>query len=62
LPQSLTDMGSGVFANCYSLSSVTFKTTNLTVIPDGTFFGCSKLTKIIIPEGVTTIGEESFYN
>lgn len=66
--------GSGVFQNCTSLTTLDISSMeNLTYIGNFCFSGCSSLKTIIssgvnqdgaviIPEGVTSIGQEAFYN
>ena len=66
--------GSGVFQNCTSLTTLDISSMeNLTYIGKFCFSGCSSLKTIIssgvnqegaimIPEGVTSIGQEAFYN
>jgi hypothetical protein len=59
IPDSITDIGTGAFFWCRSLSSCS--------IPDGVisigkraFFDCRQLTNLIIPAGVKEIGEKAF--
>lgn len=52
-------LGSGVTAECAKLSSVTLPT-NLTEIPDYTFYECKSLQHIKIPTLVTKIGDYAF--
>ena len=64
--QGVTTLGSGAFAGCSNLASVTLPD-SLTVISDGgfgngAFYGCSSLTSLTIGNGVTTIGSNAFYN
>ena len=52
----------GVFASCSSLENVTFKANSkLLNIGNGTFYNCSSLTSIEIPNGVTSIESDAFY-
>ncbi len=57
-PNSMKDTGAGAFDRCTSLEDVTFSR-NTTEISNFTFAYCA-FNEMIIPEGVTTIGEELF--
>ncbi len=59
LPDSVTSIGSEVFYNCSSLTSVTIGS-GVTSIGENAFFGCSGLTSITIPDSVTSIGQLAF--
>ena len=66
LPKDITYLHHSTFANCKSLKEVLLPT-NLQVIGEenckrGVFEGCSSLETIVIPEGVTTIGKNTFKN
>lgn len=50
----------GVFANCYSLTSVTIPN-SVTRIGNSAFYECSGLTRIDIPDSVKSIGVLAFY-
>ncbi len=53
---------SGVFSGCSNLESVTFaEGSQLTSIGSSAFYGCSSLTSIEIPAGVTSIEDSAFY-
>ena len=52
------EMGVDVFAFCYKLEHVTLEGVNTIGAQD--FYHCVLLKEIIIPEGVTTIGNEAF--
>lgn len=58
IPASVTNLGSGVFASCTSLSSIAIPS-SITSIPDYAFGG-SALTNVLIPDSVTSIGDCSF--
>lgn len=67
IPEGVTSIGSEAFLNCSRLTSVTIPTNSqLTCIGYGqasmgeTFKGCSSLTHIYIPAGVTRIEKETF--
>ena len=60
IPESVTIMNEGAFANCTALSSVNLPS-KLKTISYGLFASCSNLTKIEIPEGVTSIDGYAFY-
>ena len=62
IPSSVTTIEDEAFLNWKSLKKVTFEQpAELTSIGNYAFYGCSSLTELTIPEGVTTLGE-SFIN
>ena len=73
IPNSITKVGGGVFYGCENLKSVVLSN-NIVSLPCGDygafgigentgFFGrCYSLTSITIPNSVTSIGDEAFYN
>lgn len=62
VPQSVTYIGVNAFDSCTNLSSITLSTNNITSIRSHTFSGCSKLSSIVIPDGVTSIQSGAFFN
>lgn len=62
VPQSVTYIGVNAFDSCTNLSSITLSTNNITSIRPYTFSGCSKLSSIVIPDGVTSIQLGAFFN
>ena len=68
VPESVTSIGEYAFWNCSGLTSAgpigggydyEFGWTNS--IPDNAFFVCNDLTSIVIPKGVTNIGNYAFF-
>lgn len=59
IPESLTTLGIDVFSDCYSLESVEIRA-NLNTLPSFTFQSCTKLTNVILPQGLERIGRYSF--
>ena len=59
LPDSLTSLGNGAFANCTSLTKLTLPD-SLTSIGDGAFNRCSGLTQLTLPNSITSIGQYAF--
>jgi len=55
----VTSIGSCVFFNCSSLTSITIPN-SVKIIGNNAFSGCSGLTSITIPSSVTSIGNEAF--
>ena len=53
-------IGYYAFKGCTSLSSISFLPTSLTRISQGMFEGCTGLTSITIPSGITSIGNGAF--
>ena len=63
LPARVTKLGTNVFRDCKSLTSVTFaEGYKYAAIPDYTFYGCSALESITIPGEVSSIGSGAFQN
>ena len=62
IPANVTSVGSSAFQGCTSLKTVKFNTTKITTLPENLFSGCTALTSINIPSGVTTIGGYLCYN
>ena len=61
-PNSVTSIVSRLFFNNTLLQSITFQNDNgITSIPSSTFYGCSGIHKLIIPDNVNTIGYKAFY-
>ncbi|MBE6634284.1 MAG: hypothetical protein E7620_08105 [Ruminococcaceae bacterium] len=74
LPASLTELGTSVFRNCYSLTAFSVEDTNPAFTEvNGVLFDRARTTLIAypigapataygIPEGVTTVAEDAFFN
>ena len=61
IPKSVTEMREGSFKNCINLTKVTFASqSGLTKISQSVFEGCSSLSDITIPTGVTIIESHAF--
>jgi hypothetical protein len=61
IPDSVTGIVEGAFADCTSLISVTIPN-SVTSIGRVAFYGCTGLTSITIPDKVTSIEEYTFYD
>lgn len=59
LPETLTEMGEGVFFGCSALKEATLSS-SLTSISDYTFGYCISLTKVTMPAGIKKIGVFAF--
>ena len=59
IPDSVTEIGSGAFHGCTSLTNITIPD-SVTEIGGGAFYGCTSLTNITIPDSVTKIGGSAF--
>ena len=60
IPDTITSIGFGVFLVCEELETITNWSSNLTTIPEATFYGCKRLTSFEIPAHVTTLGQWVF--
>ena len=60
IPDSVTNMGSGVFSNCSNLKSVILSN-SITSIDSLAFNECTSLKSITIPDSVTSIGTNAFF-
>lgn len=61
VPDSVNELGVGVFCYCKSLESVVLPE-KYTSLPVSLFNGCSNLKSFTIPKGVESIGENCFYS
>ena len=61
IPDTVTEMGSGVFEACRNLKKVVLSNA-LTVVPSYAFENCENLESINLPDSVTEIGEWAFYH
>ncbi len=61
IPDTATDLGEWIFAECSSLQGVRFPE-GITAMPNYTFYACGSLTSIAVPETVTMIGHGVFNN
>ena len=59
IPEGVTTIGDGAFAECYKLTSVTIPNSVIT-IGSSAFSYCYKLSSVTIPNSVTTIGASAF--
>ena len=59
IPDSVTSIGRGAFADCTSLTSVTIGN-RVTSIGGYAFSGCTSLTSATVPDSVTSIGDKAF--
>ncbi len=60
-PETITGMGVYVFERCTELTGVTMNDA-IMAISDGTFVGCSKLSRFVLPANCERIGRNSFGN
>ena len=61
IPEGITTFGTSVFENCKSLVDVTWPA-DQKVVPNYTFYGCNKLSDPNLPDAVTEISYQAFYN
>ena len=70
VPKSLTSFGTGVFGGVSgsnstattSLTTIDLSSTQVTSLPDNLFKGCSSLSNVKLPAGLTEIGQSAFQN
>ena len=70
VPKSLKEFGSNVFGNssaasgqngyCTSLTTIDLSSTQVTQLPTGLFQGCTSLSNVKLPSGLTQIGQQAF--
>jgi len=61
VPNSVSSIGVGAFAHCFSLTSVTLPD-SVTTIGEGAFQHCRYLTSVTLGNSVTAIGDSAFYD
>ena len=64
IPSSISVIGDGAFMSCGGLTEINFAGNNvgLTTIPEHCFDGCQSLSKIALPDTITTIKKHAFGN
>ena len=60
IPASTKKIGVNAFEGCVSLSNLTIADYSLTQIPNYAFADCPALRNIVLPKGLTTIGQNAF--
>jgi hypothetical protein len=58
----LYSLGDNIFEYCVSLEDISFRDYTIWKIPYSTFYGCSSLKDINLPEGLQEIGNNAFSN
>lgn len=61
LKNGVRSIGEDDFRDCSSLEGVIFENTVLEKISDGAFWGCSALSSIVLPDSVTEIERNAFF-
>lgn len=61
ISDSITEIGSYAFRNCYNLSTI-YMGSKVKTIGESAFENCYPLSSITIPETTTSIGNNAFYN
>lgn len=62
IPAATVSIGASVFEGCEGLTSIRFESgSELSDIADRTFYGCTGLLSMSLPESVVGIGESAFY-
>lgn len=61
LKNGVRSIGEDAFRDCSSLESMIFENTVLEKISDGAFWGCSALSSIALPDSVTEIERNAFF-
>lgn len=61
LKNGVRSIGEDAFRDCSSLEGVIFESTVLEKISDGAFWGCSALSSIALPDSVTEIERNAFF-
>ncbi|MBR2341009.1 MAG: leucine-rich repeat protein [Clostridia bacterium] len=65
IPNTVTYLGKGAFANCLELATLEFEAGNDTValtIDEGAFEGCAKVQSVVLPKRTQVIEAKAFYN
>ncbi len=60
IPSSVTTIEGSAFIDCEKLESIDLSATSLEKINEYTFYGCSKLSTVILPNTLTSIGDAAF--
>lgn len=59
---NLNELGERSFSGCSNIEELDLSNSKLTSIPEGAFAYCKNLKTIKLPDTITSIGDEAFYN
>lgn len=62
LTNRLKGFNDNVFSGCYSLKSIDLSQCDIELLPVRTFFECTSLNDVNLPEGIKEIGDKAFYS
>ena len=61
IPSTITEIGTGVFAHCIYLKSISLPSSLTKITGRGAFYGTHSLKEIILPDALTEVGMEAFW-
>lgn len=62
IPYEVTSIGNDAFNGCPNLESIDFTASKITELPVQVCANCPKLTDVIMPPNITSIGDYAFFN
>ena len=62
LTNRLKGFKDNIFSGCYSLKSIDLSQCDIKILPVRTFFECTSLHSVKLPEGMKEIGDKAFYS
>ena len=62
LEETIYNIEESLFENCNNLEKIDLSKIHIEIIPNKCFMNCKKLSSVVLPETITSIGSYSFYN